>query len=171
MWWSPDPRMILFPEKLKVSKSLRQSLNDPKITVTFDKRFSEIVNRCSTAPRKDQDGTWITPEMKIAYESLYKLGFAHSVETWFNNQLVGGLYGISIGYAFFGESMFFTRRDASKIALYHLTQRLIDWGFYFIDAQVETDHLQRMGAQNIPRIDFLNLLKQALKHKTKKGKW
>ena len=171
LWWSPDPRMILFPEKLNVSKSLRQSLNNSNFEVTFDKSFVDVVTHCSNIPRKDQDGTWITKEMKQAYLNLHELGYAHSVETWLDGELVGGLYGISLGHAFFGESMFYTRRDASKIALYHLTEKIINWGFFFIDAQIETDHMQRMGAENISRNDFLKLLNKALKHKTKKGKW
>ena len=117
---------------------------------------------CSKAPRTDQDGTWITKEMKQAYIKLHELGFAHSVETYYNNELVGGLYGISLGKAFFGESMFFKTRDASKIALYFLVKQLIEWDFHFIDAQVETDHLKSMGGQLVSRKEFLISLNLAL---------
>lgn len=171
LWWSPDPRMVLIPDDLKLSKSLRQVINKNEFEIKFDCQFEQVITNCSKAPRTDQDGTWITKEMKQAYIELHKLGFAHSVETYYNNELVGGLYGISLGKAFFGESMFFKKRDASKIALYFLVQRLIEWGFHFIDAQVETEHLKRLGAKLIPRHDFLISLILALKFKTIQGKW
>ena len=171
MWWSPDPRMILFPDQLKVSKSLRQTINNTEYEVRFDTQFEKVISNCSKAPRTDQDGTWITREMKNAYIALHKLGLAHSVETYFNGELVGGLYGISLGKAFFGESMFFIKRDASKIALYFLIQKLKEWDFHFIDAQVETEHLKSMGAQLISRKEFLISLNTALNFPTIQGKW
>lgn len=171
MWWSPDPRMILNPKDLKITKSLKQSINKKGIEVKFDSQFNEVINSCSKAPRTDQDGTWITKEMKQAYIKLHELGFAHSVETYYNNELVGGLYGISLGKAFFGESMFFKTRDASKIALYFLVKQLIEWDFHFIDAQVETDHLKSMGGQLVSRKDFLFSLNLALNIPTIQGKW
>lgn len=171
MWWSPDPRMVLLPDKLKVSKSLRQTINKNEFVIKFDSQFENVISRCSKAPRTDQDGTWITDEMKQAYIRLHELGLAHSVETYYNNELVGGLYGISIGKAFFGESMFFKKRDASKVALYFLVHKLKEWDFRLIDAQVETDHLKSMGAEQISRQKFLILLNQALNFKTIKGKW
>ncbi len=171
MWWSPDPRMILYPDNLKVSKSLRQTINKEEFEVKLDTQFEKVISNCSKAPRSDQDGTWITKEMKNAYITLHKLGLAHSVETYYNNKLVGGLYGISFGKAFFGESMFFHRRDASKIALYFLVQKLKELDFHFIDAQVETEHLKSMGAQLISRKEFLISLNNALNYPTIQGKW
>lgn len=171
LWWSPEPRMILIPESLKISRSFRQIINKNKFEIKFDTQFKQVISNCSKAPRNDQDGTWITKEMKQAYIKLHKLGFAHSVETYYKDELVGGLYGISLGKAFFGESMFFKRNDASKIALYFLVQKIKEWGFHFIDAQVETEHLKSMGAQLIPRKEFLISLNSALNFPTIQGKW
>lgn len=171
MWWSPDPRMVLIPGRMKVSKSLKQSLNKKTFEVRFDTRFESVITSCSKAPRSDQDGTWITDEMKQAYLELHKSGFAHSVETYYNNELVGGLYGISLGKAFFGESMFFRKRDASKIALFSLVQKLKEWEFHFIDAQIETEHLKSLGAKLVPRKEFLISLNLALNFPTIQGKW
>lgn len=171
MWWSPDPRMIIIPENLKVSKSLKQSIINKGFEIKFDTQFDKVISNCSKATRSDQDGTWITKEMKQAYLHLHYKGFAHSVETYFNGELVGGLYGISLGKAFFGESMFYKKRDASKISLYFLAQKLKEWNFHLIDAQVETEHLKSMGAQLISRQEFLILLNRALNYSTIKGKW
>jgi leucyl/phenylalanyl-tRNA--protein transferase len=171
LWWSPDPRMLLFPAKVKVSKSLKQTLRNKQFTVKFDSAFEEVIYNCSSVSRNDQDGTWITPEMKEAYISLFQLGFAHSVETYMDGKLAGGLYGISLGRAFFGESMFYRQRDASKIAFYYLVEKLIKWDFHFIDTQIETGHLKNFGAEFIPRKDFLALLENALNFQTIKGKW
>lgn len=171
LWWSPDPRFIIYPTKFKISKSLRQTIKNKHFTVKFDTAFSDVIEACSTISRQDQNGTWITEEMKTAYNRLHQLGFAHSVETYINDKLAGGLYGISLGRAFFGESMFFIERDASKVALFYLIQRLMDWEFHFVDAQVETNHLVNLGAEAIPRNDFLVLLEQALNFPTIKGKW
>ncbi|NOX46437.1 MAG: leucyl/phenylalanyl-tRNA--protein transferase, partial [Chlorobi bacterium] len=139
--------------------------------VYFDRDFKSVINNCAIARRKEGDGTWITKEMQEAYIKLHDAGFAHSVETYLDDRLVGGLYGISLGKAFFGESMFHFERDASKIALYSLVARMKEWGFHFIDVQQETDHLKSLGAENIPRTEFLELLKGALKFSTVKGKW
>ncbi len=171
LWWSPDPRIVLFPDKFRISKSLRQTLRNNQFTVKFDNAFEEVIDACSKIPREGQDGTWITSEMKEAYIHLHQLGFAHSVETYIDGKLAGGLYGVSLGHAFFGESMFYFQRDASKIALYFLVKKLIDWEFHFIDAQVETAHLINLGAESLPRKDFLALLKKALIYPTIKGKW
>lgn len=171
MWWSPDPRMVLFPEKLKLSKSLQQSIKNKEYEVKFDTNFKEVIENCSKTVRKDQEGTWITTEMKNAYLDLHESGFAHSVETYYNGKLAGGLYGISSGRAFFGESMFYRERDASKIALYYLVQKIKEWDFHFIDTQVETQHLKSLGAINIKRSKFLSLLKKSLNYPTLKGKW
>ncbi len=171
LWWSPDPRMVLFPEKLKVSKSLKQSLSNKSFEVKFDENFEAVIEHCSAVAREGQDGTWITEEMCKAYIQLHKKGLAHSVETYSDEVLVGGLYGLSIGSAFFGESMFQTKNDASKVALFFLVEKTKEWNFTFIDAQVETDHMKRMGAENIPRKKFLEILKIAIKAPTIKGKW
>jgi leucyl/phenylalanyl-tRNA---protein transferase len=171
LWWSPDPRMILFPEKFKISKSLKQNIRNNLFTVKFDEAFEDVIDACSRIPRKDQDGTWITGEMKEAYIKLHHLGYAHSVEAYSDGELAGGLYGISLGRVFFGESMFYYKRDASKIALYYLIEKLSEWNFQFIDAQVETHHLKNLGAESIPRSEFLVLLKGSLNYPTIRGKW
>ncbi|MBI9066084.1 MAG: leucyl/phenylalanyl-tRNA--protein transferase [Salinivirgaceae bacterium] len=171
MWWSPDPRMVLFPERLKVSKSLKQTIRKEKFELRIDTAFTEVILNCKTVSRKDEEGTWITDEMIAAYKNLYKLGLAHSFETWLDNELVGGLYGISLGNAFFGESMFSKVSDASKVAFYYLSQYCIKHNFSFIDCQITNPHLQSLGAEEIPRVAFLGLLEDALKEKTKLGLW
>ena len=171
MWWTPDPRMILIPDELKISKSLSQSIRNKHFDVRFDTDFISVIRACASAMRKHEDGTWITPEMIAAYSALHELGYAHSVETYLEERLVGGLYGISLGRAFFGESMFFVERDASKVALAKLAQRLSDWGFYFIDVQQQTRHLRSLGARTVPRTDFNEMLKEAMKFPTVSGKW
>lgn len=171
LWWSPDPRMVLFPGELKVSKSLRKIIQSGKFEYRFDTVFKEVITTCAKVPRKGQHGTWITNDMIDAYIQLHRAGYAHSVETFFENKLAGGLYGVSLGGSFFGESMFQTIRDASKVALYHLVNQLISWDFDLIDAQVPTQHLASLGAREIPREKFLSLLERSLKKKTRKGKW
>lgn len=171
LWWSPDPRMVLFPEKLIVSDSLRRLVSQGKMQVRFDTRFEQVIRLCAEVPRKGQEGTWITKEMIDAYLRLHKLGYAHSVETYFREDLAGGLYGIAIGKAFFGESMFHLRRDASKVALFHLVERLKKHGFHFIDVQQETTHLERLGAVALPRTEFLRRLRKAIHGDENPGKW
>ncbi len=171
LWWSPDPRMVLIPKKFRISKSLQQTLRNKKFTVKFDNSFDKVIEACSTISRSDQNGTWITSQMKEAYIRLHQLGFAHSVETYMDGKLAGGLYGLSLGRAFFGESMFYHERDASKIAIYYLIKKLVEWKFHFVDAQVETEHLKRLGAESIPRSEFLNLLPEVLNYPTIRGKW
>jgi leucyl/phenylalanyl-tRNA---protein transferase len=171
LWWSPDPRMVLNPRQFKCSKSLRQKLNSKKFTVKLDTRFKSIIQKCARAKRKQQSGTWITADMIEAYCGLHKLGFAHSVETYLDKNLVGGLYGVSLGRAFFGESMFYEVTDASKIALDALCRLLSEWDFHFIDVQQSTGHLKSLGAEDIPREVFLSRLSEALKYPTKAGKW
>ena len=171
LWWSPNPRMILNPTKFKVSHSLKQLINSGKYQIRFDTVFTEIIAHCAAVPRKEQDGTWITTPMKKAYIRLHELGFAHSVETWQNNQLVGGLYGISIGKAFFGESMFHLARDASKFATFHLVELAKSLDFHFIDAQQETEHLISLGAEAIPRESFLQNLGKAMEYDSARGLW
>lgn len=157
LWWSPDPRMVLFPERVRVSRSLRKLLRRSPYTVTLDEAFVEVIRGCSE-PRADDAGTWITSDMIHAYTRLHELGYAHSVEAWHEGSLVGGVYGVSIGRVFFGESMFFRARDASKVAFIHLVRQLQAWGFAVIDCQMRTRHLERLGAEEIPRPRFIALL-------------
>jgi len=171
LWWSPDPRLVLRLDEFNVSRSLRKTLKKGVFKVTFDRAFEEVIRGCASAPRQGQRGTWITKEMQEAYIELHGLGFAHSVETWWGDDLAGGLYGISLGKAFFGESMFHRRTDASKVALAVLVEKLQAWNFHFIDAQMTTEHLLRLGAAEMPRRIFLKRLQSALRHPTKRGKW
>jgi len=171
LWWSPDPRMVLFPNDLKVHKSLRQTLNLERFIVTFDKHFREVMTACSEVPRPGQEGTWISQEMIEAYARLHELGYAHSVEVMDGDTIAGGLYGISLGGAFFGESMFHNVRDASKVALYYLVERLKLWDFTMIDAQQRTRHLKSLGAKTIHRKKFLTILEDSLTRETILGPW
>lgn len=171
LWWSPNPRMVLLPEELKVSKSMRPYFNQPKWEVTFDLAFEKVINHCSKAPRKNQSGTWIVPTMKKAYIGLHEAGYAHSVEVWSGEKLIGGLYGVSLGAAFFGESMFSLEKNASKFAFIRLVNLLHKRRFQLIDCQVYTAHLESLGAREISREDFLNYLSQCLKQPTLKGNW
>jgi leucyl/phenylalanyl-tRNA---protein transferase len=171
LWWSPDPRFVLELEQFNPSRSLRKTLRQGRFHVTFDRVFEDVIAACATVPRDDQRGTWITPEMQEAYIKLHGLGYAHSVESWFEGKLVGGLYGVSLGKAFFGESMFHHKTDASKVALAVLVEKLKSWGFHFIDSQMTTEHMHRLGAKEIPRRIFVKRLHSALRHATKRGKW
>ena len=155
LWWSPDPRMVLRPSELKISRSLSRILRNADYEVRLDSAFADVIRACATSPRNGQRGTWISEEMQQAYICLHQLGHAHSVETWIDDQLSGGLYGIAIGQAFFGESMFSRVRDASKISLAHLCAHLRAHNFGIIDCQMETPHLTSLGARLIPRHDFV----------------
>jgi leucyl/phenylalanyl-tRNA--protein transferase len=157
LWWSPNPRLVLFPNKLVISRSLRKTLRNKVFSVTFDQAFNEVIASCAV-PRKDAGGTWITTEINSAYNQLHQAGFAHSVETWLDGELVGGLYGVALGQVFFGESMFHTRTDASKVAFASLVQQLDIWGYQLIDCQIHTRHLTSFGAEQISRSDFTQLL-------------
>ena len=157
LWWSPDPRMVLVPSEFIVSHSLKKLLRSGQFEVRFDSAFTEVMQACA-APRNAQAGTWIHPEMIAAYSELHRLGYAHSVETWCDGELVGGLYGMSIGKMFFGESMFSRRSNASKIALARLSQQLKRWEFGLIDCQMHTPHLASLGAREIPRDEFQQAL-------------
>jgi len=148
-----------------------QVIRSERYNVTFDNDFEAVIRNCAATRRNDQEGTWIVPEMQEAYIELHAAGFAHSVETWHKGKLAGGLYGVSLGRMFFGESMFFNKRDASKVALYFLVERLRAWKFMAIDVQQDTPHLKSLGATSISLENFLDLLKNALKHPTIKGKW
>jgi leucyl/phenylalanyl-tRNA--protein transferase len=171
LWWSPDPRFVLELDQFRISRSLAKTLRRRVFQVTFDRVFDEVIAACAAVPREGQSGTWITQEMQDAYIRLHGLGFAHSVETWLAGRLVGGLYGVSLGKAFFGESMFQRKGDASKVALAVLVGKLKKWGFHFIDSQMATEHMSRLGGEEIPRRIFLKRLQSALRHPTKRGKW
>ncbi len=171
LWWSPDPRTIMFPADYKISKSLKRTIKADKFEVRFDTAFSRVIDMCARIPRSGENGTWITTDMKMAYKRLFVLGIAHSVEVFHNNHLVGGLYGVSIGKAFFGESMFHTETDASKVAFAGLAKWLLERDFMFIDCQMHTDHLQSLGAVDIPKTEYLKMLAKAISFQTLKGKW
>ncbi len=171
LWWSPDPRMVLFPAEFKLSRSLRKTLRKANYRVRLDTRFKAIIEACARTSRKDQAGTWITPEIQAAYVKLHELGYAHSVETWLDDRLVGGLYGIAIGKMFYGESMFAHATDASKIALAHLVRFLADNGFGLIDCQMNTTHLASLGAREIPRSEFTGHLRRLTAIPPLCGRW
>jgi len=171
LWHSPDPRMILLPGHLRVSRSLRKTLRDQSFEIRFDGDFEAVIRACARAPRDGQDGTWITDEMIDAYLQLFELGCAHSAEAWLGGELVGGLYGVSLGGCFFGESMFASRADASKVAFVALVEQLARWEFDLIDCQVHTVHLARFGATEWPRSRFLSALEKSLTKKTRRGRW
>lgn len=171
LWWSPDPRLVLFLNELKVSKSLQRVLRKDFFKVTLDQSFLEVIQGCAAVRRRSGESTWILPEMVEAYHLLHQLGYVHSVESWREGELVGGLYGVAIGRVFFGESMFARKTDASKVALVRLVQLLRHWGFELIDCQVSTAHLQSLGAREIPRKEFLNHLAGATREATHRGSW
>jgi leucyl/phenylalanyl-tRNA---protein transferase len=171
LWWSPDPRMVLFPGEFKRSKSLIQSIRNGSFETRFDENFGNVIKNCADTRRLHEEGTWITSEMITAYNALHQAGYAHSVETYRNGMLAGGLYGVSVGRAFFGESMFYHTRDASKVALSALVDRMVEWEFQFIDVQQQTRHLQSLGARPVARAAFLKMLEDALKFPTVAGKW
>ncbi|MBE9515626.1 MAG: leucyl/phenylalanyl-tRNA--protein transferase [Proteobacteria bacterium] len=172
LWWSPDPRATLFPDQVHISKSLRKTLRKQKYSVTFDSAFREVIEACAgPRPNQEEAGTWILDEMIEAYCQLHERGYAHSVEVWDQGQLVGGLYGIALGRAFFGESMFSRQADASKIALVYLAHQLQLWKFELIDCQVSSDHITSLGAKDIRRDEFMSRLNAALKHDDQPGQW
>ena len=171
LWFSPDPRGVLTPASLVVHRSLARRVRSRCYEVTLDRAFGDVIRGCAAAPREGQFGTWITDDMIAAYEGLHALGFAHSVEAWKDGTLVGGLYGVSIGSAFFGESMFSCERDASKVALVHLVRQLALWGFGLLDCQVRNDHLASLGAEQWPRERFLASLARCLQDATRRGPW
>jgi leucyl/phenylalanyl-tRNA--protein transferase len=171
VWWAPNPRFVLYPEKLRVTKSLRRIITKGEFKITYDQAFPRVIEGCRLTVRKGQDDTWITREMMDAYIRLHEAGYAHSVESWIDGELAGGLYGVSLGRCFFGESMFTKENDASKCAFVSLVQRLKEMGFPLIDCQVETDHLRSFGAREIPRNRFMSELASALTCETLKGNW
>ncbi len=159
LWWSPNPRLVLFPEGFKLSRSLRKTLRNGPFTVTADTAFEVVIDACA-APRASSEQTWITPQMRQAYCRLHRMGHAHSVETWLEGRLVGGLYGVAMGRVFYGESMFSWASNASKVALAALVAQLRHWDFALIDCQMRTDHLISLGATDLPRPVFLQLLER-----------
>lgn len=171
LWHSPDPRFVLLASRLHVPKSLKRTLNKGTYVCTLDREFRAVIETCAEQSRPGQKGTWITEEMVEAYVHLSELGFAHSLEVWEKGELVGGLYGVSLGAAFFGESMFAHRPDASKVGFVMLVRQLCRWGIELIDSQVYTKHLERFGAVHWPRPRYLEALDKALRHPSKRGKW
>lgn len=172
LWWSPDPRAVLFPPKLRISRSLGKTLRQKKFVITLDQAFRNVISSCAQ-PRsaRIRHGTWITPEMIEAYCVLHERGVAHSVESWRDGKLVGGLYGIALGGAFFGESMFTRTTDASKVAFVHIVRQLEQWGFSLIDCQQPSGHLFSLGAEEIRRRDFMDHLERALRQPDRPGRW
>lgn len=170
LWWSPDPRMVLFPHELKVSRSLRKTLCRRNYEVRTDTAFAAVIAGCA-APRRDQNGTWIVPQMAAAYGELHALGIAHSVETWIGGELAGGLYGVALGGVFYGESMFTRVTDASKIALAHLVRQLARWNFGLIDCQMNTPHLASFGAREVPRTEFTRRVAELVNYPGQNGRW
>lgn len=159
LWWSPDPRSVLFPERLHVSRSLQKALIKNDYTVTLGTAFQRVIEACAES-RKDRQGTWITPDMIEAYCHLHKMGVAHSVEIWHTGELVGGIYGVGLGRVFFGESMFSHRTNASKLAFVHLVRWLQDWGYALLDCQIHSAHVAHFGAESIARLEFIRLLRE-----------
>ena len=172
LWWSPDPRAVLFPAKLRISRSLHKTLHRKKFSVTLDTAFRDVIEACAE-PRRQYPGggTWITPEMIEAYVLLHERGFAHSVEVRHGGRLAGGLYGVALGSAYFGESMFSRESDASKVGFVHLVKQLESWGYGLIDCQLPSEHLFSLGAEQIRRRDFLARLEKALADPDRAGHW
>jgi leucyl/phenylalanyl-tRNA--protein transferase len=162
LWWSPDPRMVLFPKDFHAPRSLLKAVKRLGLSITTDTAFAEVMKSCAMAPRPGQDGTWITRSMRDAYQALHEAGYAHSIEAWHDGELVGGLYGVAVGRFFAGESMFARRSEASKVAFFHAMQWLMEQGCALVDCQVHTAHLERFGAVEIPREDYLAALAPAV---------
>jgi leucyl/phenylalanyl-tRNA--protein transferase len=170
LWWSPDPRMVLFPQEVKISRTLARRLRRGEFEVRLDTAFAEVMEACA-APRPEGNGTWITTEMQAAYGRLHELGWAHSVESWSEDRLVGGLYGVGIGRMFYGESMFARRTDASKVALAHLARHVERHGYTMIDCQMSTAHLASLGAREIPRRSFVRAVHELTRGGEAPGRW
>ena len=170
LWWCPDPRSVLYPDEIKISRSLKKTINKQEFAVTLDTAFTQIIESCAAA-RPGANGTWITREMKNAYCHLFELGYAHSAEAWCDGKLVGGLYGVAMGGVFFGESMFFRMRDASKVAFACLARQLDIWGYQLIDCQISSQHLASLGAREISRREFSKLLGNVLAFQGQPAPW
>jgi leucyl/phenylalanyl-tRNA--protein transferase len=171
LWYSPDPRAVLVPSELRVSRRLRRTLRQGLFELRLDASFEDVIRSCASIPRRGGGGTWITPKMIDAYCALHELGFAHSSEAWCDGKLAGAVYGVSLGSSFFGESMFFRRRDASKAALVALVWQTEAWGFELFDCQLPTEHLARFGAREWPRDRFLRALRRSVERPTRRGRW
>jgi leucyl/phenylalanyl-tRNA--protein transferase len=171
LWYSPDPRMVLFPEEFRLTRSLRKTLRARQYEVRFDSDFAAVIGACAATPRPGQDGTWISRDMMDAYMRLHELGWAHSVEVYVEGNLTGGLYGLGIGRMFYGESMFSRRSNASKIAFAHLVRYLLAHDFGMVDCQMRTEHLASLGGREIPRDDFLARLQQLIRPEQRRGHW
>ena len=171
LWWSPDPRLVLYPDELIISKSLQKTIRKDIFHITYDTSFEQVIRSCAHTRLRNDEDTWIVPEMIDAYCALHTSGYAHSVEAWHNDTLVGGLYGIALGKCFFGESMFSNKSDASKVAFVYLVERLKNQSYKLIACQVSTDHLKRFGAREIPRELFVQQLEQAVNTPADTGPW
>jgi leucyl/phenylalanyl-tRNA--protein transferase len=171
IWHSPEERFVLLLDDLHISKSMRRVINSNTFQITYDEDFAFVIQQCANVKRKDEDGTWITKEMRDAYSELHYLGFAHSIEVWQDDIIVGGVYGVSLGKCFFAESMFHTATNASKFAIIKLVELLKQKDFHFVDAQVYTEHVETLGAKEIPRDKFIQLLQDGLQHESWIGKW
>ena len=170
LWWSPDPRMVLFPPEFKLSRSLKKRLYRRGYDIRADSAFDAVMRACAE-PRRRQEGTWITAKMIAAYGALHRRGVAHSVETWIGGELAGGLYGVALGRMFYGESMFALATDTSKIALAHLVRQLERWNFGMIDCQMKTAHLASFGARELPRAEFMRKLQELVNYPSSSGEW
>lgn len=170
LWWCPDPRAVLFPQRLKISRSLAKTLRNRGFTTRVDAAFRDVIRACGSAELRP-GGTWLSPEMRAAYLRLHRLGYAHSVETWLDGKLVGGLYGVALGRVFFGESMFSIERDASKVALRRLCSELIARNIDFVDCQMATPHLMSLGAELMPRAEFIDLLSRCVSESSPAARW
>ena len=171
LWHSPDPRFVLTSDQFRMPRSLRRTVKSGRFELTMDEAFARVMESCAAVPRAGQGGTWITEDMKAAYGELHRLGFAHSVEVWSQGELVGGLYGVSIGAAYFGESMFASASNASKVGFVALVEQLDAWGVTLIDCQIYTDHLARFGASAWPRRAYLEALREAIRQPTRQCQW
>lgn len=171
LWHSPDPRFVLFPQELRVQRSLRKVLRRQPYRLTLDTAFGHVIDACARTPRPGQSGTWITRAMKRSYMRLHEQGLAHSVEAWVGEELLGGLYGVCLGRVFFGESMFSRAPDASKVAFVAVVRQLVRWGVTLIDSQVYTDHVSRFGGRDIPRAEYLALVAEGITGPLRRGKW
>ena len=171
LWWAPSPRLVIFPDEFKVPKRLSRIMRQGRYAVTLDQAFRQVITGCATSAERQKTGTWITGDMVAAYSRLHDLGYAHSVECWQNDELAGGLYGLSLGGFFFGESMFSRQPNCSKIALVSLVAKLLQWDFDLIDCQMKTAHLMQFGAREIPGAEFQKLLAKSISRPTQKGRW
>ncbi len=171
LWWSPSPRLIIFPHEFKIPRRLSRQMRQKEFSITMDKAFRQVITACATVDKRQKKGTWITADMIAAYSLLHDLGYGHSVECWQDEELAGGLYGISLGGTFFGESMFSRKSNASKIGLVHLVKKLAEWDFDLIDCQMKTAHLMQFGAREIPGAEFRKILAKSISRPTRRGIW